>query len=221
MWSNSRRNYRIDKNSFITLEEANWHNTLTEMERDAKKQFTLAATGGYHFFENRNALHPGKEHTVDVGVNATYKGFNLGLGLSMPLNRMEKSGASLSLGWEMSKMFGEKYDFANADLQVDISKITVKDAISTYKTTLTERQQKRNSLLAKIDMQIEQLKVFYDYMNESENWFKRGLITEKQLLQARRDWQNAVASVVACRIEGIIYNLETADYFLPQRGKVE
>ncbi|MBQ5781266.1 MAG: hypothetical protein IIW10_04910 [Spirochaetaceae bacterium] len=211
----------FDKNSFITLEEADWHNTLTEMERDAKKQFTLAATGGYHFFENRNALHPGKEHTVDVGVNATYKGFNLGLGFSMPVNRMEKSGASLSLGWEMSKMFGEKYDFANADLQVDISKITVKDALSTYETTLTERQQKRNSLLAKIDMQIEQLKVFYDYMNESENWFKRGLITEKQLLQARRDWQNAVASVVACRIEGIIYNLETADYFLPQSGKVE
>lgn len=211
----------FDKNSFTTLEEATWNSALTEMQRDAKKSFTLKANGGYHFFENRNILHPGEEHTVNVGVDAGYKGFNLGLGFSMPVNRMEKSAAVLSLGWDMGKMFGEKYDLANADLQVDISKLTIKDAQTLYETTMTERQQKRNSLLAKIDMQIEQLKVFYDYMNESETWFKRGLINEKQLLQARRDWQNAVASVVACRIEGIIYNLETADYFLPQMEKVD
>ncbi|MGL4985796.1 MAG: hypothetical protein ACRC5H_01500 [Treponemataceae bacterium] len=200
---------------FRQLEDAVWSLYLAQLQRKGQKSFILTGNGGYQYKERSNlgAKIEGEHHAL-AGLQAQYRGFSLGAGVSVPVNKPDKISSTFSLGWNFQNTFLDSFEEKLLDLSVQTEELSIKGALEQYDIIKDAQVQTRENLLWKLQVQTEQLQIYKDYLAESTDWYKRGLISVTQFNQATRDYSNALITLLSTQLSCLIYNFETKSYFI-------
>ncbi|MGL4981592.1 MAG: hypothetical protein ACRC4W_01820 [Treponemataceae bacterium] len=205
----------FDQGAFSQLESASWKHYLAQLQRKAQKSFTLTGNGGYQYKDRSNVgAAIDSEHHALAGLQAQYRGFSVGAGVSVPVNKPERVSSTFSLGWNFQNTFADKYKEKNLDLGIELEELSIKGALEQYDIVKDERIQTRENLLWKLSVQTEHVEIYKDYLQQSTLWFDRGLISVTQFNQAKRDYSTALITLISTQLSCLIYNFETKSFFV-------
>jgi len=199
------------KEKYSQIESAEWSQKINEMTRQASTKLTLTADGGYSYRNSRGSA----SNTVDAGLSASYEGLGLSAGLSFPI-ASETSSPSLTLGLSYSPLTSKKNAISEELTQISIEQEEMKiaSAYQSYDSAIEEKLLKLEDI--KWNMQTNQTncQMYEDVEKEMLDYYKRGLISEKDYTSAKINLLQAQIKNFMNQIDLIIYNAEVKAMFV-------
>lgn len=206
----------FNKGDYTSLENSYWNHEINEQSRNAQTDFTLKANGGYKYTEKETGKETTKNHNVTAGVSATYNGLNMGAGVSVPVNDIKNPTFSLSLGWDLNTTKSTKIDKAQEELDVKTEMLNIKAADESYAKAIENAESEREDLLWYKNQYEEDVELYADFLKETTDWYKKGLIPQSQVTSAQRNYTNAVVKEITGRLNRLIYNINTRTLFVTE-----
>ena len=198
-----------DPKNYISTESAEWTNKINTMTRESNKNFTLSASGGYTFNNERT-----DSNTLDVGLDATYGGLTLSAETNIPLKKETSPSITLSAGVKPNTFKKNKLEKQKEELNEKQEKLD----ISSAKKDLGTKAQKKDMELADIYWERtknnENLAMYETLENDMLKWYNQGVITESEYLSAKVNRQQASVNKIINLIDMIKYNSEIKTMFV-------
>ena len=201
------------KESYSAIESADWKSYVNSLDRSTNSDFSLSSNAGVSvssLARNNNELSA----TINAGVSATIKDLKASASLSVPIiNSDNKPTLTLALSWSPSnKELDAVTELTNANA-IKQEELTKREADSEYENTVASYNSKRDNILWEYDRNVEELKMYSEYFDEIEKWYKQGLVTRSEYLQAENSYEDAYYAVAVSKIEKMIYNIEVKALF--------
>ena len=200
------------KESYSAIESADWKSYVNSLDRSTNSDFSLSSNAGVSvssLARNNNELSA----TINAGVSATIKDLKASASLSVPINSDNKPTLTLALSWSPSnKELDAVTELTNANA-IKQEELTKREAESEYENTVASYNSKRDNILWEYDRNVEELKMYSEYFDEIEKWYKQGLVTRSEYLQAENSYEDAYYAVAVSKIEKMIYNIEVKALF--------
>ena len=211
----------LDPNSFpaesyAASESAAWSKYIAQLKREADYRLTLKANAGYTF-NNATA----QSDTVDAGLSLSWNGFTAKAGVSFATgntvlsNNYASTGRAgdplytLSFGWNPNA-----WRLANIDKQQDalderLEDIAIQSAANDYATDMADKITAISDLLWAKESYREEYEMYERLAQETEAWYRQGIVTESDWLDARDNRSKAQINLLINAIDVILFNNET------------
>lgn len=211
------------KSDYIKIENANYAHDLAELERKADRDFTLTANGGYTLknsntsFTSSTTTENGKtttvssekSDTVDVGLNASWKGISLGAGVNIPLNSETNPVYSVSATLKPNTFRTRKIEKKTSLLTEEQEMIAIQSAEEDYETNVVDKQTELESILWSKKTNSETFALWEELETDEKKWFDAGIVKESEYLNAFANKELYRLKMLINNIELIIYNAST------------
>ncbi len=204
----------FDSTLFASLEESLWNAEYNKKLRNADTDFSLNAEAS---FEHAKATSvKAEENALTAGLNAQWNGLNMGAGFLFPLDDKKSLSLTLSLAWDMNT--------TRLSLLSDEEKMHEEnlDVLSIEKAQNSFEQQVQTSISDALDLEWEsetnkeELALYEELYNDTQGWYEQGIVSSLDLLQAKTNYEQAVATNNATLIDMRIYNLKLHQLFIEE-----
>lgn len=199
----------LDINSFnpeayVETEKANWNHQIAELKREADRNFTLSANGG---FTLKNTNTGNKSNTIDLGMSGMLGGISLAPGVSIPVSSQGFSPVfSLGVSVNPNKFRTDKIDGNIALLDERQELLNIETAAANLKDKITQQELELSNILwekSTIENYYETYKILEEDM---EKWYKQGIVTESKYLSAKVNREKYDVNRITNLIDMILYN---------------
>ena len=200
------------KESYSAIESAEWSSYLNTLNRSTNSDFSLSSNEGVSF--NSSSKNGTFSTTISAGVSATIKDLKASAGIDIPLgDTNKKPSLTLSLSWSPSNKELDSVTELNNANAIKQEELTKREAESKYDNDVSTYNSKRDNILWEYDRNIEELKMYSEYFDEIEKWYKQGIVNRSEYLQAENSYKNAYNSVAVSKIDKMIYNIDVKSLF--------
>lgn len=203
------------KESYSAIESADWNSYMNERNRSTNSDFSLSSNEGVSFSSSSGSNVDTKfSATLSAGVSAVIKDVTASASLDIPINSDKKPTLRMSLSWSPSnKELDAVTELTNANA-IRQEELTKKQAESKYEDDVASYNSKRDNILWEYDRNVEELKMYSEYFDEIEKWYKQGLVNRSEYQQAQNSYEDAYYAVAVSKIEKLIYNIDVKSLFV-------
>ncbi len=203
----------FDSSLFATLEESLWSAAFNEKARNADTNFALTAEAS---FEHEKTTSTSTEkNAIGAGLNANWQGLSMGAGFLFPIED-KKASLTLSLSWDMNTTRLAPLTDEEKKHEAHLDLLSIEKAQNTFE------QQVQTSLSDALDLEWqketnkEELELYEELYNDTQTWYDQGIVSSLNLLQAKTNYEQAVATNNATLIDMKIYNLKLTQLFIEE-----
>ena len=196
-------NYKAE--NFKQIESNLWTQKINQMSRDANKDFTLSANGGYTYKNSTT----GNSNTVDAGVTAAYGGIGVDAGVHVPVSSGDSGTASpsVSLGitYTPNTFKKNKINDQLTEISIEQEQMKVDSAYTDYEETVREMKIQLEDIKWSEETNNKNYKMYADVEKEMLDYYKRGFISE-------RDYVSATINTIQSKVKGLINRIDLIVY---------
>lgn len=193
----------FNKDAYTEIEKANWNHQLGELNREADKDFTLSANGGFTY-KNSNTAN---SNTIDIGLSSTIGGVSLTPGISIPLGTESLSPViTLGVSVNPNKFRTNSIDSQSALLDRTQELINIEKAEDSYQDKVTQQELELSNLLWEQSTTQEYYETYKLLEDDMKKWYKQGIVTESKYLSAKVNREKYDVNKVTNLIDMILYN---------------
>ena len=196
-------NYKAE--NFKQIESNLWTQKINQMSRDANKDFTLSANGGYTYKNSTT----GNSNTVDAGVTAAYGGIGVDAGVHVPVSAGDSGAASpsVSLGitYTPNTFKKNKINDQLTEISIEQEQMKVDSAYTDYEETVREMKIQLEDIKWSEETNNKNYKMHADVEKEMLDYYKRGFISE-------RDYVSATIKTIQSEVKGLINRIDLIVY---------
>ena len=205
-------NYTLE--NFIDYEKTVWNYGINKLTREAKKDFSLGFSGGYAYTKDSTK----EKNALATEIGGSYKGLDFSTGVDIPLDgTMPEYSLSFGINWgEFKKNTLEKKD---AQLSEQLDLVNMAQAKTNFSDFMQDKELEAKNLLWVGKNYQEQLSLYEDLYKESEKWFAQGIISEKEMRQAKTNYYQAQNKVKLHQVDILLFNLSFKEKFLDSKEK--
>ena len=202
------------KESYSAIESASWNSYMNERNRSTNSDFSLSSNEGVSFNTSSGSNTNTKfSATLSAGVSAVIKDVTASASLEIPINSDKKPTLRMSLSWSPSnKELDTVTDLTNANA-IKQEEFAKREAESKYEDDVATYNSKRDNILWEYDRNVEELKMYSEYFDEIEKWYKQGLVNRSEYQQAQNSYEDAYYAVAVSKIDKMIYNIDVKSLF--------
>lgn len=203
------RDYEADK--YTEIEKALWTNKINTLKRNLDKEYSLGANAGYTF--NNTGTN---SDSVDLGLDGSYGGLGVKMGVSIPVSGDSNSGSEVTLGISVNPNTFKKNKITSQkeDLELQLELMNIENARSKFDETITEKSLKLEDILWQRSTNDNDYTIYESLEKDMHNWYKQGIVTESEYLSAKVNRQKSSVSRITNYIDMIIYNAEIKGLFV-------
>ena len=203
------------KEMYSAIESTEWSSYINSRNRSVDSDFSMSSNEGITFNTSSGSdADPSFSATLSAGLTAVIKDVTMSASLEVPINSNKKTSFKIGLSWSPSnKELDTVTELTNAN-SIKQEEFAKKEAESDYENTVTSYNSKRDNILWEYDQNIEELKMYSDYFDEIEQWYKQGIVNRSEYLQAENSYKDAYYAVAVSKIEKMIYNIEVKSLFV-------
>ena len=218
--------------NYTQIESNLWNQTINQMTRDASTKLTLSANGGYSYRNTNN----GGSNTVSAGVSGSYEGLSVSASVNVPISSGSSSSSaggsgsgamgagssgasaspSVTLGITYTPTTSRKNKISDqlTEISIEQEQMKIDSAWSSYESAVREKQLKLEDI--KWDAQTNQknYEMYSAVEAEMLDYYKKGLISEKDYTSATINTLQAKVKGLINRIDLIVYNDEVKAMFV-------
>lgn len=195
--------------NYTEIESAEWNHKINGMQRDAKKNYSLSANGGYTFNNSSVSKGSGKasSNTVDVGLSGSIGGVNLGLGTSIPVTGESRTPA-ITMSASVSPNTFRKNEISKEQdvLDEQKEKLALVNARISFGTFAVDTRKQAEDLEWEKQSINESLEMYIQQEKDLLNWYNAGVITKSEYLSAKNSRQSYDVKKISNLIDRIIFN---------------
>ena len=197
-------------NAYTQTESAVWNHKINSMTRQADKNFSLAATGGFTF--NNSSTN---SNTVDLGLSSTFGGITVSPTISLPVGTNSFTPAvSLQATLNPSTFKKNAITQKTYELEEEQEKMDIRNARISFGDKVTSMELELSNILWDRTTNLENLSMYQTLEADTASWFKQGIITESEYLSAKVNRQKCSVAQIQNLIEMILYNDTTTALFV-------
>lgn len=191
--------------NYKQIESNLWNQKLNQMSRDAARDFTLSANGGYTYKNSTT----GNSNTVDAGVAAAYQGIGLNAGVHVPVSSGDSgaSSPSVSLGitYTPNTFKKNKINDQLTEIEIEQEQMKVDSAYTDYEEAVREMKIQLEDIKWSEETNNKNYKMYADVEKEMLDYYKRGFISE-------RDYVSATINTIQSKVKGLINRIDLIVY---------
>lgn len=211
----------FDPSFFAALESSEWNHYINTLSRDATKSgFTLSANAGYSIAGGigSGSSFDSLTSSVSGGLTGSYNGISVSAGVAVPINTTTSKGPSITLSATWSPNTSKSASLTNkiSEYTNEIEQLSILEARQNYAENVTTYETKRANLKWQLEKNIEELSMYQELMEDTEIWYKQGLVSGSDYRETVTNYENAKAAVVITKIEQLIYNADVIDLFITE-----
>lgn len=199
--------YNLDE--YIDYEKTVWTYGINTLVREADKDFSLGISSGYAYSKDSSK----EKKALSTGIEARYKGLDITTGVDIPFNGA-KPEYSLSFGINVSDFKKNTLKKENARLSEELELADIQQAKSDYNEFVQDKELEAKNLLWSGENYQEHLSLYKDLYQETEKWFAQGIVSEKEVRQARTNYYKAQNEVLLYQVDILLFNLSIKEKFL-------
>ncbi|MCR5614263.1 TolC family protein [Treponema sp.] len=199
-----------DKEKFSEIEKANWTYTINSMERKADKNFSFGVNGGYTFANSTT-----KSDTVNAGIDTSWNGLGLNLGVSVPVGKKDFTpaftvGASVNLNSFLTNSIKtQTYKLTEKQELLDID-----TANENYETSVIDFDQQLENLEWEKTTLEENFLLYQRNEVDLKKYYDMGIVTQSEYLSARNNRLLYQVKKIINEIDMILYNNNVQSKFV-------
>ncbi|MCR4714631.1 MAG: hypothetical protein K5751_09685 [Treponemataceae bacterium] len=203
------------KESYSAIESASWNSYMNERNRSTSSDFSLSSNEGVSFTTSSGSnVNTKFSTTLSAGVSTVIKDVTASASLEIPINSEKKPSLRMSLTWSPSnKELNTVTELSNANA-IKQEEFNKREAESKYEDDVATYNSKRDNILWEYDRNVEELKMYSEYFDEIEKWYKQGLVNRSEYQQAQNSYEDAYYAVAVSKIDKLIYNLDVKSLFV-------
>lgn len=199
----------LAKENFSEIEAARWNQFINELSRNAEKDFTLTAGGGYTFSNSTSA-----SDTIDASLGLKWQGITGTAGVSFPAASDKDPFYTMSVGVNPFGFKSSSIDKQKIQLAKKQEEIAIKQAEENFQTAIVNIYSNLGDLRWKKMSNKEELEVYQQLLKDTENWFKQGIVKESEYKNSKVNYQRAKISCLENAVDFIIFNDEVKMMFV-------
>lgn len=212
----------FSKDNYVPLKDARSAYEAGKLKRELQvNPVTLMADVG---FSNSNKTYSPSsllgqgavtDQNILAGINLKLPGAKIMSGVEIPLDSKRTGDVGIKFGFAVSPLEIWNYvlDKKNSKMQDDIERLKLEDAIDEFETTFNELKIKKSYIEWQVQMSNEEISIYRQNSEEHAEWFRRGLISGYENMQADLEYKRAVVRELDSRINTTIFNIETSLMF--------
>jgi outer membrane protein TolC len=199
----------FDSNTYKELESTVWTNQYNQRVRDNDTDFSLSFEGGFAHVNSTG------ENTVNAGFSASYKGVETGLGVSVPLDTVNKNPSlTFSLSWDLNSTKTESLSAKEKEYEATLEELSIVSAQKAYEENVQNKITEKVNLEWKLATQLEEYELYKELYADSSAWYDDGLISYTEFLQAKNNYEQSYYNLQIVYLERKVYNLEITKLFI-------
>ena len=213
------------KEKYTEIESADWSSYINTKNRDISSDFTLSSNEGVSFSAGSGSGGSGAgsssrsgnnfSATISAGITAKKDDLSFSAGLDIPINSStKKPSLSFSITWTPSNKEVATIDDMTITNDLMKEAFAKQNAESSYDNAVSQYNAKRDSLTWEYNMNVEELKMYEEYLDDIEKWYKQGLVNRSEYQQAKNSYEDSYYAVVVSKIDKLIYNLDLKSLFV-------
>jgi len=211
------------KEKYTEIESADWSSYINTKDRDISSDFTLSSNEGVSFSAGSGGSGAGSSSrsgnnfsaTISAGITAKKDDLSFSAGVDIPINSStKKPSLSFSITWTPSNKEAATIDDMTITNDLMKEAFAKQNAESSYDNAVSQYNAKRDSLTWEYNMNVEELKMYEEYLDDIEKWYKQGLVNRSEYQQAKNSYEDSYYAVVVSKIDKLIYNLDLKSLFV-------
>ena len=215
--------------AYSASETAAWNKYIAQLKRDANKQLTLKGNLGYTFNNSYSS-----SDTVDAGLSLNWRGISATAGVSFATGNSvfgaasssSSSGSSrttdpvytFSLGWTPNTWRLSKITDQQNQLNQMLEEVNIRSAKNDYETSIESKLTAISDLQWSKQSYQEERAMYEKLANDMASWYRQGIITENDYLDAKDNAAKAQINLLINAIDVILFNDETRLLFHTDEG---
>ena len=212
----------FSKDNYIPIQDARRAYEAGKLKRELQiNPVTLTGEAGFSnsnkTFSSSSLLGSGnvQEQSMLAGVNLKIPGAKIMTGLEVPLDSKRRGDVGIKFGFAISPLEIWNYvlDKKNSKMQDNIERLKLEDVIDEFETTFNELKTKKSYIEWQVQMSNEEISIYRQNSEEHAEWFRRGLISAYENMQADLEYKRAVVRELDSRINTTTFNIETSLMF--------
>lgn len=219
----------IQQPADITQFPASSFREIAEAEHTAAEQqvkrsidlvpFSLGAEAGYRLNQqkviNGTAAQHEDIHTMSAGLTMQFPGGKAYTGVDIPVAQPHESTIKIGFSWNPFFIHYRKLEIKNAALARSIELLRIEDAKKAYRRQLQTAKITGSRIAWQQEATASEIDIYRQNAEDHESWFRRGIITEFEHLQASLEYKKAVIRHAKAKTAVIIFNIDTGLLFTP------
>ena len=208
--------YDYPKEKYTAIESADWSSYINTRNRAITSDVTLSSNEGVSFSKGGTNARSGDDFsaTISAGLTATINDLSFSAGVDVPINSSKKPSLNLSLTWTPSNKEAAVVDEMTVANNIKQEAFAKKEAEAAYEDAVASYNVKKDNITWEYNMNVEELKMYSEYLDDIEKWYKQGLVSRSEYLQAENSYENSYYAVIVSKIDKLIYNLELKALFV-------
>ncbi|MGP1593828.1 MAG: hypothetical protein ACTTH8_01095 [Treponema sp.] len=205
--------------SYRELREAEHTASEQEVKRSIDlSPFSVGAEAGYRL--NQQKITAGtysqreQIHTVSAGLNMKFPGGKAYTGVDIPLANPHESTIKIGCSWNPLFLYYRKLEIKNAALAQNIEQLRIEDAKKAYRQKLQTAKITESRIAWQQEATANEIAIYRQNAEDHENWFRKGIITEFERLQAALEYKKALIRHAKAKTAVIIFNIDTELLFV-------
>ncbi|MBP5603418.1 MAG: hypothetical protein J6X78_11900 [Treponema sp.] len=212
--------------NYTQIESNLWNQKMNQMSREANTKLTLSANGGYSYRKTNN----GSSNNLNAGISAAYEGLSLSAGVNVPIvsnNKSSASGAggmsggssaspSVTIGLSYTPVTSKKNQISDqlTEISIEQEQMKIDSAYLAFESAVLEKQLKLEDIKWDTETNRKNYEMYLAVEAEMLDYYKRGLISEKDYTAAVINTLQAKVKGLVNRIDLIVYNDDVKAMFV-------
>ena len=212
----------FSKDNYIPIQDAKRLYEVGKLKRELQVN-PVTLTGEAGFSNSKKTYSPSSllgsgtvnEQNMLAGINLKIPGAKIMTGLEVPLDSKRRGDVGIKFGFAINPLEIWSYilDKKNSKMQDDIERLKLEEGIDEFETTFNELKTKKSYIEWQRQMTNEEISIYRQNSQEHAEWFRRGLISGYENMQADLEYKRAVVRELDSRINAVTFNIETSLMF--------
>jgi len=212
----------FSKDNYIPIQDARRAYEAGKLKRELQVN-PVTLTGEAGFSNSKKTYSPSSllgtgtvnEQNILAGINLKIPGAKIMSGIEVPLDSKRRGDVGIKFGFAINPLEIWSYvlDRKNNKMQNDIERLKLEDIIDEFETTFNELKTKKGYIEWQRQMTNEEISIYKQNRAEHAEWFRRGLISGYENMQADLEYKRAVVRELDSRINASTFNIETSLMF--------
>lgn len=212
----------FSKDNYIPIQDARRAYEAGKLKRELQVN-PVTFTGEAGFSNSKKTYSPSSllgtgtvnEQNILAGINLKIPGAKIMSGIEVPLDSKRRGDVGIKFGFAINPLEIWSYvlDRKNNKMQNDIERLKLEDIIDEFETTFNELKTKKGYIEWQRQMTNEEISIYKQNRAEHAEWFRRGLISGYENMQADLEYKRAVVRELDSRINASTFNIETSLMF--------
>ncbi|MGP1438584.1 MAG: hypothetical protein ACTTKH_05880 [Treponema sp.] len=202
----------FSKDNYVAIQDARKAYEAETLKR--KIQLNPVTLTGEAGFSNSNKTVLGNtsnEQNMLAGLNLKIPGAKIMAGVELPVDAKRRGDVGIKFGFAINPLEIWNYVLEKkaSKMQNDIDRLKLEDSIEEFESVFNELKTKKSYIEWQRQMTNEEISIYKQNRAEHDEWFRRGLISGYENMQADLEYKRAIVRELDSRINASTFNIET------------